>query len=63
MELFGKSDGFLRAAHIRLGDNFNQRCTRTIQINAGHTMGQVALMGRFPCIFFKMSMMNANRFL
>jgi hypothetical protein len=44
------------------GNDFNQRCTGAVEINAGIRLTEVALVEGFTRVLFEVSMMNADGF-
>ena len=58
MDLAHIGHGLFRAAHIRLGDDFQQRRTGAVEINAGHA--GVVFMQRLAGVFFKMGAGHAD---
>ena len=60
MQRFGIRNRLLRAGQIGFSDNFQQRCTGTIQIDTAHTME--IFMQRFTGVFFQMRAGQMHRF-
>ena len=60
MNRFGIRHRFFCAAHVRLGDDFQQRCAGAVEVNAAHTLK--ILVQALACIFFKVRAGHANAF-
>ena len=60
-QLFQVSNHFVRAAHIRFTDNFDQWHTASVIINNGAVFPLI--MNQFSCILFHVDLMNADALL
>ena len=63
MQLAGKGHGFFRIAHVRFGDDLDQRRAGPVQVDAGHgPSGFVGerFMQRFAGVFLQVGVVNAH---
>ena len=52
MNLSSKGDGFFGVAHIRFGDDFNERCAGAIKIDTRKVTVEIAFVKGLAGIFF-----------